>query len=306
MFASIIIPTYNKAKRLELTLLSLSLAGKGKIAKEIEVIVVDDGSTDRTKEVVSKFIGGRDIKVRYVYQENKGRSAARNNGIKHARGQIIIFLDDDRLVCDDFIDQHLKYFKEPSKQNIAVLGKRMNLYISRFDQDFEDIKRQVKKDIREVFNKGREEYYWRKNQKVFDILAISWIIFTTGNVSVLRDVLYEAGLFNESFQGWGLEDTELGYRLWKNNVLFINNEKAINYHLEHPRNPVERKADESRNHELFYRLHPQLPVVLFRKYVYGEISLEDFATQIIGEANLDSKKGSTYYKMGNIWGVGRS
>lgn len=177
----------------------------------------------------------------------------------------------------------------------------MNLYISRIDEDFGEIKKNVEKDIRQIFKKGREEYYWRKTKKVFQMPAISWIAFTTGNVSISKKVLFDAGLFNESFQGWGLEDTELGFRLWKNNTLFISNEKAVNYHIEHPRDLDKRKEEETRNHELFYCLHPELPVKLFRKYVYGEISLENFNIAISGEGNLCGE-GETFYKKGNILG----
>jgi glycosyltransferase involved in cell wall biosynthesis len=84
---SIVIATYNRAKYLPDALCSVFAQG----VAGMQVIVVDDGSTDGTRDVVSRF-GGR---VQYVYQENRGPSAARNRGICLARGEFISFLDSD-------------------------------------------------------------------------------------------------------------------------------------------------------------------------------------------------------------------
>lgn len=84
---SVIIPTYNRAHLVEKAIQSVL----DQTFPDFEVIVVDDGSTDNTRKVVSQF---KD-KVRYIYQDNKGRSAARNCGMRHSRGQYITFLDSD-------------------------------------------------------------------------------------------------------------------------------------------------------------------------------------------------------------------
>lgn len=91
MFFSIIIPTYNRA-----TFLSKSIKSVVEQSFEgWEVIVVDDGSTDETRACVEGFT---DERINYVYQENAERSAARNNGIKHAAGTYILFLDSDDVL----------------------------------------------------------------------------------------------------------------------------------------------------------------------------------------------------------------
>jgi len=66
-----------------------------------ELIVVDDGSTDRTHEVVEGF---NDPRVRYIYQENQGQGSARNTGIAHARGEYVCFLDDDDLWLPNYLE----------------------------------------------------------------------------------------------------------------------------------------------------------------------------------------------------------
>ncbi len=96
-FFSIILPTFNRANLLPKAIESLI----NQDYKDWELIVVDDGSLDNTKEVVKAF---DDPRIQYVYQENAERSAARNNGIGLAKGQYIGFLDSD----DQFHEKHLE------------------------------------------------------------------------------------------------------------------------------------------------------------------------------------------------------
>jgi glycosyltransferase involved in cell wall biosynthesis len=101
LFFSVIIPTYNRATHIQQTLESVLVQ---KYA-HFEIIVVDDGSTDSTKEVVNAF---GSPKIRYVYQENGERGKARNMGMSLAQGDYITFLDSD----DIFYPQHLELAAE--------------------------------------------------------------------------------------------------------------------------------------------------------------------------------------------------
>jgi len=87
-FFSIIIPTYNRAGLLGKAIKSVL----GQTFKSWELLIIDDGSTDNTADVVKQF---DDPRVRYIYQTNAERCVARNNGIGHAGGKYICFLDSD-------------------------------------------------------------------------------------------------------------------------------------------------------------------------------------------------------------------
>ena len=102
---SIIIPTHNRSELLSKAIESVV----NQSFSDWEVIVVDDGSTDKTKEVVNAFDNSR---IHYFYQENKERSAARNLGIQKAKGQYICFLDDD----DYFLPNHLEVIEKSVKK----------------------------------------------------------------------------------------------------------------------------------------------------------------------------------------------
>lgn len=86
---SVIIPTFNRAAFLREAIDSVL----AQTEKDFELMVVDDGSTDDTRELVAEY-GGR---IRYFFQPNAGASAARNFGIRHASGKFIAFLDSDDL-----------------------------------------------------------------------------------------------------------------------------------------------------------------------------------------------------------------
>lgn len=102
-YFSIILPTYNRAHLLSKAIESVL----AQTFTDWELVIVDDGSTDNTKELVTAYA---DDRIRYIYQENQERSAARNNGIKQSRGAYICFLDSD----DYFLKDKLLRFHEVS------------------------------------------------------------------------------------------------------------------------------------------------------------------------------------------------
>lgn len=85
---SIIIPTYNAEKYIDGCLDSI----KDQLDEEDEVLIIDDGSTDGTAEICKHYVSN---KIHYIYQENSGVSAARNNGLQYAKGDWIFFVDAD-------------------------------------------------------------------------------------------------------------------------------------------------------------------------------------------------------------------
>jgi len=93
-FVSVVIPTYNRSRQVIAALESVL----GQTYVELEVIVVDDGSTDGTGETIQQLINqqaGHGKPIRYFFQPNQGQSVARNKGIERARGELIAFLDSD-------------------------------------------------------------------------------------------------------------------------------------------------------------------------------------------------------------------
>jgi len=97
---SVIIPAYNAGQYVERSLASI----EAQTRKPNEVIVIDDGSTDGTGNLVKQFSGKSGLRIVFGQQENKGPGAARNRGIKSSSGDIIVFLDADDTIYPDFLE----------------------------------------------------------------------------------------------------------------------------------------------------------------------------------------------------------
>ena len=130
---SIVIPTYNRAGTIERALDSVF----AQTFQDFEVIVVDDGSRDATRERVALY-GDR---VRYIYQENQGCSAARNRGIAEARGAFVAFLDSDDEWLPLKLDVQVRYLEtHPEVDFVACMGTEAGTH---FDPaDYSDPSRQ--------------------------------------------------------------------------------------------------------------------------------------------------------------------
>ncbi len=104
---SIIVPSYNSAHLIPTTLDSILQSQ----CTAYEVLIIDDGSIDKTKEVIAPYL--LDKRFKYIYQTNKGLAGARNTGIEHAKGEYLVFLDSDDVILpkklqvqSDYLNQH--------------------------------------------------------------------------------------------------------------------------------------------------------------------------------------------------------
>ena len=113
---SIIIPTFNRADFVAEAVLSVLTQG----GVDLEVLVVDDGSTDQTESILLAQV--TDTRVRYIAQSNLGRSAARNHGISVARGEFVGFLDSDDLYLPNCLQNHLNVFRDCPQTGLTVGG----------------------------------------------------------------------------------------------------------------------------------------------------------------------------------------
>ena len=96
---SVIIPVYNTELYIEETIKSVAVQEM----KNYEIIIVDDGSTDKSIEIAEKVLRDGDVKYRIIHQENKGLACARNTGIKAASGSYVCFVDSDDIIAPSHI-----------------------------------------------------------------------------------------------------------------------------------------------------------------------------------------------------------
>nr|WP_303183110.1 glycosyltransferase family 2 protein [Lachnoclostridium phocaeense] len=121
---SIIIPVYNIEKYIIECLKSIDVYNES----EVEVIIVNDGSTDSSEKMILEYIVDK-AAFKYIYQANKGLSGARNTGIKASRGEYLFFLDGDDKLCKNAIENLMKS---------GILNSPTEIIISRY-KEFSDI-----------------------------------------------------------------------------------------------------------------------------------------------------------------------
>ena len=115
--ASVIVPVYNEEKYLEACIESLV----NQTVDYYEIILVDDGSTDKSGEICDKYASD---KVRVIHQKNSGVSAARNAGLDAAKGEYIIFVDSDDVVKSDYVEAFFDGL-EDYKDDLIVTGRKI-------------------------------------------------------------------------------------------------------------------------------------------------------------------------------------
>lgn len=260
MKATLVIPTYKRSDRLRQLLACLidQRAHPDGTSALAQVIVCDDGSPDDTREVARSFSDR--LPLVYCWQEDRGFRAgqARNMGIARAEGDVVIFVDDDVLVADDFVLEHVRAHAAQPDPAI-VIGYRHRTFVPPTAQPtLEEIARGEPDDRVAVL--GSDGTPVRSHPR-------PWVYVYSCNFSVRRGTTSELW-FEESFHGWGMEDIELGYRLNKRaGMPIVAAPRARVLHVEdvQPRDPFRCEERELppgydtyvRNAVHFMDLHPE-------------------------------------------------
>lgn len=237
---SVVIPTYNRLDTLQRVIPSLLRQTLDPSAYEI--LVCDSNSNDGTREYLAS-VNAEHPNVRHLPGPYNGRAMARNAGISHADGSVILFNDSDIIADPELLDAHLRHHR--AQRGIAVVGWEVQV---RSFQDYEY---------------KREHPAQRGSLHPSSRTRLTWLYFLTGNASARRDDLLRVGCFDESFTGYGHEDLELGYRLQKAGIRILYEPRAINYHWQDVphEDQVEKMKLAGRSTVRFYRKHPHFAVM---------------------------------------------
>jgi glycosyltransferase involved in cell wall biosynthesis len=205
---SAILPTWNRACYLEKAL--QGLLAQTLEPEEFEVILVDDGSTDATRQVLARFTGL--LPLVYLHQENAGIAVAKNRGVEKARAPILLFMDDDDVASPTLLEEHLWSHERYPDPTIAILGRT-------------DLSSQVA-------SKPVMHYVTEVGCNLFcypGIRADEWLDYTFfwgGRSSCKTALLRDHGCFDPVFR-FGCEDIELGYRLSQFGLRVRYNPRAV-------------------------------------------------------------------------------
>jgi len=209
---SVVICTYNRCELLRIVLFSI-LKQKLPI-KNYELIIVNDGSSDLTSVVVNDFASR--LPIVYIEHKNGGLAFSKNIGFSQCSGDIILFLDDDDILDEYLLYQHLDFHNKNININIAMLG-------------YTDLDEKIRQDPLMHYVTQIEHLLYSypsiRNTQILNF-EYAWGGRTSFKMNLLNK---EEQLFNPIFK-FGCEDIELGFRLHKkHNLKVIFNKKALSF-----------------------------------------------------------------------------
>ena len=233
---SVLLPTYNRAAMITRAIESVL----GQEFTDLELIVIDDGSTDETPRVISKIA---DRRLRYIYfEQNRGNCAARNQGIQQARGEFIAQIDSDDLWLPQKISYQFNLFQKYKHLDLIccnyvdlddVRGTSIDNY-SRNEQAFRRLQvRELEKDAWEILGGLPEALLG------FDLILHS-------SVMLRRTIMEMLGGYNENLRGGG--DLECWWRAALRGMKFSHTSRILVERHIHGENLISDKVVSLKHH----------------------------------------------------------
>jgi len=215
---SVVIPAYNVGSFITETIQSVLAQS----FRDFETIIIDDGSTDNTAEIIASF------PVRYMYQENQGPPSARNKGIELARGEYIAFLDSDDIWVENALEKR-----------VEALDKHPEVAFSYGQAYHIDENCQTLRLFKPPHNYSRV----REGRDVIQEMLIHGNLVILSSIMVRRSCLDEVGLFDLNYRA-GSEDLDLWVRLAKRYAIAYIAEPLVKYRLHSQSVSSNREVDE--------------------------------------------------------------
>jgi glycosyltransferase involved in cell wall biosynthesis len=203
---SVIIPTYNRADCISKAIDSVLAQSY----KDYEIIVVDDGSTDNTKEVLQLYV--RDNRIRYIHQENEGCASARNTGIHASCGRWIAFLDSDDRWHPEYLERQMN----------CLAHLPVEVCFTNVDFDYDGKKEFSSKSA--DFSLAKDVMLVRDPLDL--VMTMNELETTLQGMLITRKLLKRMGGFDERFC-WGTDMRLMGRLAAENPVAYINRKLVI-------------------------------------------------------------------------------
>lgn len=238
---TVVIPTHRRPDVLRGTL--AALARQTFDPGAMDVIVVCDGPDPAATRVIDEMARLAPWPLTGIEQPRRGQGIARNLGIQHAAGRVILMLDDDIAAAPGLVEAHLRHHR--SNDDLAVVGAVPVEPMAREPAHHRVLREWWEGELRAMAEPAR---------------VPTFRDFVTGNVSVRREWLERVGAFDMRFDGYGREDYELGYRLLQAGVRILHDPAAVGVHRygKGVRDWLRQWRETGRADVRFSRAHPEL------------------------------------------------
>ena len=253
MKISVIVPVYNRLEHFRALFLCLLRQKK----QADELIITDDGSSQKVLDFISDLIPKAQFKVKHIYQEDKGfrKTRALNNAVRNSTGDLLIFCDQDLIFGEEYIET----IANNIKNNIFLMGRahhttedEKNIILSDIENinSYNEIIKKLPAKYIETIDKMLKEDRKRRIIKTLR-LAKRGIRLVGMSYALMREAYLKVNGYDENYVGWGQEDDDFGNRL---TVAGINGRELITQniqlHLWHYSDPTKI---HSANEEYYYK-----------------------------------------------------
>jgi GT2 family glycosyltransferase len=214
MGASLIIPTYNRG---DVLLETLEMAVRQEY-DAYEIIVVDQ--TQSVDSRLQRYLSAAGDRIRYIHLQEPNLPAARNAGIRAAKGDIILFVDDDVRIEPDYLAAHVRNYEDPA------VGGVMGALVQAFNQPGQEYLNRLS-----TWPAGHWPLFTIAPGPRRDVGIVNWLIGC--NASYRRRALIDVGLCDERFSGgaW-CEDADLSMRIGRAGYTLLLDSRIKLIHLE--------------------------------------------------------------------------
>lgn len=275
---SVIVPVYNRLEHLR----ALFICLLNQRVQPYELIITDDGSSEKVLDFIGDLLDKAKFKVKHIYQEDKGfrKTRALNNGVRESEGDYLVFCDQDLIFPEDYIEKMIKSARRGEylmgrAHNTTEEEKKEILSRQELEADYSFIKNiipeQYYKDMDWLYRKDRKRRILQRlylNKRGIRLAGMSYGLFKENYLKVNG--------YDEKYQGWGYEDDDFGNRLCvagvKSRELLTD---LIQLHLYHPFDPSKKK---SLNEDYYYSR---------KKEIFGK---KRFEIEFGIEKSIDSDK----------------
>ena len=227
MKVGLLISTYNWPLALDLVLKSVRLQTR----LPDEILIADDGSKAETKQLIALFQQNYLIPIRYFWQEDRGfrKSKILNKAIAATTVDYIIQIDGDCIMHPKFIEDHINF----ARKGVYLYGSRVNILPDFVTKVFEYKKIKFNLFSKEIKNRIRTLHFPLLSKLYKSHKGISKK-FRGCNVSFWREDFISINGYNEDYEGWGREDSDLAIRLGNNDIKARRlRYSGIVYHIHH-------------------------------------------------------------------------
>ena len=234
---SLIIPAFNRTENTRILMHYLTEYHQDELH---EIILSDDGSSEDQEAVLREFQDDLRVRCLLIRQEDRGFRLARtrNNGVRHSTGDYICFLDQDLIPSFNYF----RMIKRFARRGRFLLTR--TIYTTPAEKQW-IVNEKGREPLREVASRGKsylrntavKDYIYHLGKKAG--LGKLRPKLKGGAFSLYRDDFRRVNGFDEDFQGWGLEDDDLGRRLYLSRIIGLNiSHRAWTYHLWHEETPT--------------------------------------------------------------------